>query len=102
MPALVVQEVAEGLRRHWTDLCDQLSLVTMTNMYNVGEAKAHLSRLLEEVLAGDEVVLAKAGRPVARLVAIARPSARELGFLPVAMPDERFDPLDDDELVTWQ
>src|SRR2546423_1132434 len=36
--------------------------------YNVHEAKTHLSRLLERVADGDEVVIAKAGVPVARLV----------------------------------
>lgn len=35
---------------------------------NVQEAKTHLSRLLEEVKAGQEIVLAKAGKPIARLV----------------------------------
>lgn len=35
---------------------------------NVHEAKTHLSRLLERVAAGEEIVLGKAGRPVARLV----------------------------------
>jgi prevent-host-death family protein len=35
---------------------------------NIHEAKTHLSRLLEEVAAGGEVVIARAGRPVARLV----------------------------------
>ena len=37
---------------------------------NVHEAKTHLSRLLDEVALGEEIVLAKAGRPVARLVAV--------------------------------
>ena len=73
----------------------------MTNTYNVAEAKAHLSRLIEEALAGDDVVLARAGRPVARLVPIERPAGRELGFLPMTMPDERFDPLPDHELAGW-
>jgi prevent-host-death family protein len=35
---------------------------------NVHAAKTHLSRLLEDVEAGEEIVLARAGRPVARLV----------------------------------
>jgi prevent-host-death family protein len=35
---------------------------------NVHEAKTHLSRLLERVEAGEEIVIARAGRPVARLV----------------------------------
>lgn len=36
---------------------------------NVHDAKTHLSRLLERVEAGEEVVISRAGRPVARLVA---------------------------------
>jgi prevent-host-death family protein len=37
---------------------------------NVHEAKTHLSRLLDRVALGEEIVLAKAGRPVARLVPV--------------------------------
>lgn len=37
---------------------------------NIHEAKTHLSRLLERVSQGEEIVIAKAGKPVARLVAI--------------------------------
>ena len=73
----------------------------MTNTYNVAEAKAQLSRLIEEALAGEEVLLARAGHPVARLVPLAPPAGRELGFLPMTMPDERFDPLGGDELAPW-
>lgn len=47
---------------------------------NVHEAKTQLSRLLERAEAGEEVVIARNGRPVARLVAIERPR-REVGFL---------------------
>lgn len=39
---------------------------------NVHEAKTHFSKLLERVALGEEVVIARAGRPVARLVPIAR------------------------------
>jgi prevent-host-death family protein len=35
---------------------------------NIHEAKTHLSRLVERVEAGEEVVIARAGRPVARLI----------------------------------
>ena len=38
---------------------------------SVHEAKTHLSRLLERVAAGDEVIISKSGKPVARLIAIA-------------------------------
>jgi prevent-host-death family protein len=40
---------------------------------NMHEAKTHLSRLVDEVAAGEEVVIAKAGRPVAKLVAVTAP-----------------------------
>jgi prevent-host-death family protein len=37
---------------------------------NVHEAKTHLSKLLDRVAAGEEVIIAKAGKPVARLSAV--------------------------------
>ena len=52
----------------------------MTRMVIVHEAKTHLSRLLEEVRQGEEVVIAKAGKPVARLVAVTeQPKRRQPG-----------------------
>ncbi len=37
---------------------------------NIHEAKTHLSQLVEEAARGDEIIIAKAGKPVARLVAV--------------------------------
>lgn len=37
---------------------------------NIHEAKTHLSRLVEEAADGEEIIIAKAGKPVARLVGI--------------------------------
>lgn len=49
---------------------------------NIHEAKTHLSRLLEAVSAGEEVIIAKAGKPMARLVAYEAPlKPRRLGLL---------------------
>lgn len=42
----------------------------MSTTVNVHEAKTHLSRLLEQVMQGEEVIIAKSGRPVARIVAL--------------------------------
>ena len=42
----------------------------MTRTVNVHEAKTHLSRLLDRVSQGEEVIIAKAGKPVARLVSV--------------------------------
>jgi prevent-host-death family protein len=49
---------------------------------NIHEAKTHLSKLVDRAAAGSEIVIAKAGKPVARLVPLApaRP-ARKLGAL---------------------
>lgn len=41
---------------------------------NISEAKAQLSALIERVLAGEEIVIGKAGKPVAKLVPFERPS----------------------------
>lgn len=43
----------------------------MSTIVNVHEAKTHLSRLIDRAAAGEEIVVARAGRPVARLVALA-------------------------------
>jgi prevent-host-death family protein len=47
---------------------------------NVHEAKTHLSKLLERVEAGEEVIIARAGAPVARLIPFGRPGKRTLGL----------------------
>jgi prevent-host-death family protein len=63
---------------------------------NIHEAKTHLSRLLERVALGEEVIIAKAGKPVARLVAIeSGPRAFKLGSSrgEFTVPDDFNDPL---------
>jgi prevent-host-death family protein len=70
-------------------------------IHSVAEAKAQLSQLLNAALAGDEVIVSRAGIPICRIVPIDPPPARKLGFLPLEMPDDRFDALPDDELITW-
>lgn len=69
-----------------------------SSTYNVHEAKTHLSRLLEQVAAGDEVLIAKRGRVVARLVAESGERTRQFGLDEgVAFIHDDFDaPLPDD------
>jgi len=45
---------------------------------NIHEAKTHLSQLLQRVIAGEEIILAKAGKPVARLVPFTAEPAQRL------------------------
>jgi prevent-host-death family protein len=76
-------------------------LVDMTTQVNVQEAKTHLSRLLEQAAAGEDVVIARAGRPLVRLVPVEAPPPRRLGFLSMDVPDDFDDPLPEDELQAW-
>lgn len=60
---------------------------------NIHEAKTHLSRLVEEAAKGEEFVIAKAGKPMVRVVPLAQPNrggARRLGFLygEIVVPDD--------------
>jgi prevent-host-death family protein len=48
---------------------------------NIHEAKTHLSRLLEGVANGESFVIAKSGKPVAKVVPIAAKPARRIGFM---------------------
>lgn len=54
----------------------------MTTTVNLHEAKTHLSRLVEQAAKGQEFVIAKAGKPMVRVVPIVAPPAkRSLGFM---------------------
>ena len=70
----------------------------------VHEAKTHLSRLLARVVAGEEVVITRSGRPVARLVPVERTGARRLGLDRgrVFIADDFDGPLPDDLLDAFE
>ena len=69
---------------------------------NVHEAKTHLSRLLERVRAGEEIVIAKNGTPVARICPLEPLAPRRPGLLKGRVDDAIFDPLPEDELEAWE
>ena len=72
---------------------------------NIHEAKTHLSRLVDEVAAGAEIIIAKAGKPMARLAPIAAPVRKKhLGLLKgkIKVPDDLNDPLEDDTLAAFE
>jgi prevent-host-death family protein len=73
----------------------------MTTTVNVHEAKTNLSRLLNRAASGEDIIIARDGTPLARLVPIAGPPPRELGFVHVHIPESFFDPMPDDELDLW-
>ncbi|MBR21213.1 MAG: hypothetical protein CMF57_02015 [Leifsonia sp.] len=75
----------------------------MSEQVTVHEVKTRLSELLARVELGGDIVIARGGRPVARLVAVEPVAERELGFLPgVDTAPAFFKPLPHDELAAWQ
>lgn len=52
----------------------------MTKSVGVHEAKTHLSRLLDDVAAGEDVIITRRGEPAARLVALRTAPARSFGI----------------------
>ena len=51
----------------------------MTCQINIAEAKAKLSELIDRALAGEKIVVARAGKPLIRLVPVSRPTKRKPG-----------------------
>jgi len=69
--------------------------------YNVHYAKTHLSELLSRVERGEEIVIARAGKPVVRLEPYTAPKLK-LGFLDVDTPADFFEPMTEEELAEWE
>jgi len=75
----------------------------MTTTVNVHEAKTHLSRLLKRAHDGEEIILAKAGRPYARLVPLETTfSPRQPGRIKGCVEEALLDPLPAEELAAWE
>jgi prevent-host-death family protein len=71
--------------------------------FNIHEAKTHLSRLVERAADGEPFIIAKAGRPMVKVVPIAereQPRPQRFGFLAgqISVPDD-FDRMGDDEIA---
>ncbi|WP_103061605.1 type II toxin-antitoxin system Phd/YefM family antitoxin [Actinomyces qiguomingii] len=76
----------------------------MSVQVSVAEAEAHLSELLDRVEAGEEITVARGGRPIATLKAVVSEGRRTFGARPdLKVPDEFFfEPLPEDELEAWE
>ena len=73
-------------------------------MVNVREAKTHFYELLERAHGGETIVLAKAGKPYAKLVPLEAPQERRPGALKgkIKLTKEFFEPLPEKELAAWE
>lgn len=84
-----------------------MSTAAKPDVVNVHEAKTHLSKLLDRVHSGEEIIIAKAGKPYARLMPLAtsrsepRVLGRFAGVLPALDDAAFFDPLPEEELREW-
>lgn len=77
----------------------------MSKIINIHEAKTHLSRIVDDVAAGAEVIIAKAGRPMARLSPMTvTVKAKRLGLLKgkITVRDDFNSPLPDDVLSSFE
>lgn len=76
----------------------------MTKSVGVHEAKTHLSRLLDDVAGGEDVVITRRGEPAARLVAVGRGAPRAFGIDRgrLVVPGDFDAPLDDEALGTFE
>jgi prevent-host-death family protein len=71
----------------------------------IHEAKTNLSKLIEEVCEGEEIIISRGSEPVARLSALgASKGARKPGSMKgkLVVGPEFFEPLPDDELRGWE
>jgi prevent-host-death family protein len=85
-----------------TNLADELTIAAPeAPMINVHDAKTHFSKLLDLAHSGQDIVLAKAGVPYARLVPIAPQGERQPGRVPEIVDLGLLDPLTDTELDDW-
>lgn len=76
----------------------------MTKSVGVHEAKTHLSRLLDDVAAGEDVVITRRGEPAARLVAVGTAARRRFGIDRgrLVVPDDFDAPLDAEILEAFE
>ena len=74
------------------------------SMVNIHQAKTQLSRLLVRVEAGEEVIIARNGKPVARLVRFRDRGERRCGGLQgkISIDESFFDPLPESESTAWE
>jgi prevent-host-death family protein len=71
----------------------------MSVQVNIAEAKAKLSSLLARTLAGEDIVIARAGKPLARLVPVAKPPRRKGAWRGWQIPGEALlEPMEAEDL----
>jgi len=89
----------------WPDAGARLVYYLVMTAVNVHEAKTHLSRLLEQAMAGEEVVIMRSGKALVRLTPVdSAPVHRKIGTAKglFVVPDDFDDPLPDEILAEFE
>ena len=72
------------------------------SIVNIHEAKTHLSKLLDRMLGGEEIIIARAGKPLARLLPVAERLPRVPDIARGKVTNAFFEPLPEEELQAWE
>ena len=69
---------------------------------NIHEAKTNFSKLLARVDSGEEIIIARSGKPCARLVPFQKERKRTTGIAEGKVTKAFFEPLPEEELAKWE
>ena len=69
---------------------------------NIHEAKTNFSKLLARVNSGEEIIIARSGKPCARLIPFNKEKKRTPGIAKGRVTDAFFEPLPEGELCKWE
>ena len=86
------------MTNHVDQLWVQPHIEAMNKPVNIAEAKAHLSELVTRAAAGEEVIISRNGKPLAKLVPLPQQKPRVPGIAKHwKLPPEAFEPLDPED-----
>ncbi|MDJ0862805.1 MAG: type II toxin-antitoxin system prevent-host-death family antitoxin [Gammaproteobacteria bacterium] len=74
----------------------------MTTVVNIHDAKTHFSKLVKRAHEGEEIIVARAGKPYARLVPLEEKNERTPGLIEGRLTEAFFEPLPPEELEAWE
>lgn len=75
------------------------------SQFNIAEAKAHLSELVQKALLGEEVIIARGNKPLLKLVPLEtgrKPRVPGSAKGKIVISDDCFEPLSEEELKLWE
>ena len=74
----------------------------MTTIVNIHDAKTHFSQLVKRASEGEEIIVAKAGKPYAKIVPLHDRKERMPGLVAGRLTEAFFEPLPEEEQKAWE